>query len=248
MIELPVSTCEMVVAPKKKRRIFKEKLIKKVNKKAEARQETEQAPVESQTEFSSPSEQTEEIDLKPSVIIEKSDKKSGEQKRRFKFDLIAAEVIAIFVLVVAILLTNIFWEDSGINTMIKSVFGTKTETAVDTRTAKDLAVSSPSASSMVTTDEGVMTFCGKAAVYPPASGKVVSVVKNENGYTLEIAHSDVFMTIISGADAVYVKEGDGVYVNIPVAYAKEGTAVAMYDGDTLVKDYVLDNGKIVWQS
>ncbi|MBP5177539.1 MAG: hypothetical protein ILP02_03025, partial [Clostridia bacterium] len=175
-------------------------------------------------------------------------KSVGGSAKKFRFDLVVAEAVAIFVLIVAILLTNIFWEDSGINTMIRSVFGAKTETSVDVRTAKDLAVYAPSKSADVTSDSGVMTFNEAAAVYAAAGGKVASVIVSDGRYTLTIAHSDVFITIISGAYAVYVKEGDSVYDNIPVAYAVNGTTVSMYDDGARVKNFTLDTGKIVWQS
>ena len=256
MIELPVSTCEMVIAPKRKRRLFKGRLIKTVNKKTEEQEKGPSAaveqPVAAQENADAPA---------PSAVIdyEKKTKKLKKEKSKqanadvvdkkgFKFDLVAAEVIAVFVLIVAILLTNIFWEDSGINVMIRSVFGTKVEKSVDSRTAKDLAVSAPSSYADVTVDGGVMTFNEAAAVYAPANGTVTAVSETDGVSTLTVSHSDVFKTVISGADAVYVKVGDAVYSNIPVAYASEGTKVAMYDEGTLATDYTLDNGKIVWQS
>ena len=256
MIELPVSTCEMVVAPKKKRKLFKDRLIKTVNKKAE---ETESEP------FAVSDKQDANntvVDAPAPSAVESYDKKVKKEKREkikkanpavtekktFKFDLVAAEVIAVFVLIVAILLTNIFWEDSGINTMIRSVFGAKAEKSVDARTAKDLATSSPSSYADVTVEGGVMTFNEAAAVYAPAGGEVTAISQSDGVFTLTIKHSDVFSTVISGAEAVYAKVGEKVYSNIPVAYSVKGTKVAMYDDGTLAADYTLDNGKIVWQS
>ena len=257
MIELPVSTCEMVIAPKRKRKLFKGRLIKTVNKKTE-----EQESKPSATVIEQPAAAQENVDAPAASLVIDYDKKTkklkkakGKQtmadvaeKKGFKFDLVAAEVIAVFVLIVAILLTNIFWEDSGINVMIRSVFGAKVEKSVDSRTAKDLAVSAPSSYADVTVDGGVMTFNEAAAVYAPANGTVTEINETDGVFTLTVSHSDVFKTVISGADAVYVKVGDAVYSNIPVAYASEGTKVAMYDEGTLAADYTLDGGKIVWQS
>ena len=251
MIEMPVSTCEMVIAPKKKSRFLRGRLIRSVNKKTFESAQEPTAPIagERDKDKADPQEVAREAFADERVPTKSKVKKFAEKKeKQFKFDLVVAEVIAVFVLIVAILLTNIFWEDSGINTMIKSVFGTGTATVSDTRTAKDLAVSAPTATDGVTLDGGIMTFTCAAAVYAPASGTVSSVSMTDGVYTMTIKHSDVFKTVISGADAVYLKEGDSVYDNIPVAYAAEGTTVAMYDGGTLAADYMLDNGRIVWQS
>lgn len=242
MIELPVSTCEMVVEPKRKRKFFKGRLIKTVNKKAETNLKKES--------LAANDAESESNTLPEEIVV--SGGGNGKKRKSlgggFKFSLVTAEVIAIFALVVAILMTNIFWEDSGINTMIKSVFGESKQVSTDTRTAKEFAVNAPSATANVTVEEGVMTFGNSSAVYAPVGGKVVSITQTDGAYTLTISHSDVFKTVISGAEAVYVADGDAVYANIPVAYAKAGTCVAMYNDNALVKDYAIDNGKIVWIS
>jgi len=242
MIEMPVSTCEMVVEPKKKSRFFKQKLIKKVNKNAKrgAKTTSDHALSEGLATIT-PDEVSENERASVSV------KQTPVVKKKFRFDLVAAEALAVFVLAVAIILTNIFWEDSGINAMVRTVFGTATQAASDERTAKDLAVAAPSASANVTLENGLMTFEESAAVYAPADGKVVSVTESDGKFTITISHSDVFKTIVSGADAAYVKSGDSVYVNIPVAYAEKGTVVALYNGDNLAGDYMIDGGRLIWQ-
>ena len=244
MIELPVSTCEMVIAPAKKKRFFKNKLLKKVNRQAEENEKTSSAAAE---RSAAPDNAITEVEF---VSTDKKTKKAAYKPifKNFRFDVVAAEVIAVFALVVAILLTNVFWEDSGINTMIRTVFGGAKETETDTRAARELAVSAPSDYADMTLENGYMTFNSAAAVYAPANGKVTSVIKTDGGYTLTIAHSDVFSTVISGADGVYISEGDMVYSNIPVAYAAPGTTVAMYDGEALVTDFIIDNGKLLWQN
>ena len=176
------------------------------------------------------------------------EKPEGE-KRKLRFNVVGAEVAAIFVLAVAIILTNVFWEDSGINTMIRSVFKTGEAAAVaDTRKAEEFTVFAPASGEILTLKNGVMTFSEKAAVYPPENGKVASVEIKDGKYTLTIAHTDVFKTVISGADAAYVSVGDSVYKNVPAAYAAEGTTVAMYNGGDIVTDYILDNDNVIWQS
>ncbi|MBO4573636.1 MAG: hypothetical protein J5762_07750 [Clostridia bacterium] len=279
MIEMPVSTCEMVAVPEKKRSALKDKLlIRRVNKNAEKelKQKSPQKADENVPKNTLTSE-TEIVEIAPSEKKEKAKKqtskpaktavsnavdddakaisiaaakeKTDEKARKFRFNVVGAEVAAIFVLAVAIILTNVFWEDSGINTMIKSVFGTGEAAAVlDTRKAEEFTVFAPASGEILTLDNGVMTFSEKAAVYPPENGKVASVEIKDGKYTLTIAHTDVFKTVISGADAAYVSVGDSVYKNVPAAYAKAGTTVAMYNGGDIVTDYILDNDNVIWQS
>ena len=56
--------------------------------------------------------------LSEDKVVEGSSKRKG-----FKFDILYAQGLAIFALIVTILLTNIFWENSGINILFKSAFG-----------------------------------------------------------------------------------------------------------------------------
>ena len=95
-----------------------------------------------------------------------------------------------------------------------------------------------------------MTFSGKGAIYPVCEGKVTSIQKGEDDkYTLTVSHSDVFKTVISGVDYVYVSEGEEAYKYIPVAYLGGGSAsVRLYNDGTLLTGYILENGSIVWES
>ena len=254
MIELPVSTCEMVVVPQKKKRFSADRLIKRLNKNADGNKKSDKLSSSEATAAALSSAATDSDvaavaadGMDETVTFSRVKSATESSKKGFKFDIIGAEVVAIFVLVVAIILTNIFWEDSGINVMIKSVFSSSQAVEKDERPASELAVNAP-ARSGVTLDNGVMTVPEGYAVYAPADGKVESVNFADGVYTVTLRHSDVFKSIISGAESVYASVGDTVYGNIPVAYAAKGTTVAMYNGDALVTDYILDNGSIIWQN
>ena len=121
MLGLTVSSCDVVVKPTKKR------------KRKEIKEQVVEPPVESQ------SEESEKVDL-----TEFEELKSAEQKEEkgFKFDIIYFQGVAIFALIVTILLTNIFWENSGINTLFRNVFAQEVE-EVDARTYLSFSAKSP---------------------------------------------------------------------------------------------------------
>lgn len=240
MIELPVSSCEMVTVPQKKRAFSKKKLLKKINEKAPIAEAETEAPTESAAQP--------EQEISTVTYADKNEKnKKTKNGGRFKFTLVGAEVVAIFVLIVAIMLTNIFWEDSGINVMIRSVFG-QTAKTTDDRTARELAVFAPTSADNLTASEGVISFKSACAVYPTTDGTVESVTAIDGSYTITINHSDVFRSVIENADATYVSVGDKAYPNVPIALSKQGTTLKLYDNNVLVTDYILKDGNIVWES
>ncbi|MBR1867003.1 MAG: hypothetical protein IJ800_00275 [Clostridia bacterium] len=246
MLEMPVSTCDVVFKPakRKKRKSLKDEVIAKVN--GFARKKDDNKKEEDLTE-----EVQSEIDEKTEEVVRTRTKRAKDKKprKKFKFDLIYAEGAAVFLLVSAILLTNVFWEDSGINTIFKKAFGISAVTT-DSRTYANFSAKSPSEELDADLSEGVMTFSGKGAIYPVCEGKVSSIEKGEDGkYTLTVNHSDVFKTVISGVDYVYADEGEEAYKYIPIAFLNEGSAsVKLYNDGTLLTGYLLENGSIIWES
>ena len=178
---------------------------------------------------------------------EVSDIKAKSSKKKFKFDIIYAQGVAIFALVVTILLTNIFWENSGINNLFKKAFGA--EDIADARTYLSFNAKSPSNELVSTVENGVMTFSGKGALYPVCDGVVSSVIEEDGKYTLTIKHSDSFSTVISGVDFVYTEVGADVFAYIPVCFIGGGDAnVYLYDEQTLLTNYIVEDGVIIWES
>lgn len=230
MLGMTVSSCDVVVKParRKKKRNVKEEVMAKVNEIEEAKE----SEVKVQTEDLEEYQEVGEI----------------KEKKRFKFDVIYIQGLAIFALIVTILLTNIFWEDSGINTLFKNAFGQNAE-EVDARTYLSFSAKSPSDELSSEVVNGVMTFSGKGALYPVCDGKVTSIVEEDGKYTLTISQSDSFKTVISGADFVYTEAQAEVYGYIPVCYVAGGEAnVYMYDNDELVTNYIVEDGVIIWES
>ena len=111
-------------------------------------------------------------------------------------------------------------------------------------------VSELSDADVAVTDDGVIHFTQKAAVYPVCDGEVASVTKTDSLYTVKIAHTSKFVSVITGLDTVYAAEGDEVKSNLPFAYSegKNEVRVSMYDGDTLLKCYTLSGAVPVWNS
>lgn len=231
MLGLTVSSCDLTVKPAKKRRKkdVKEDLIAKVNEDSV------------REEFAQP-DKTQEVENFEDVTPKKTSKKF------FKLDVLQIQGIAIFALIVTILLTNIFWENSGINRLFNSVFASEVEN-VDSRNYLSFNAKSPSNEMEVSLTDGVMTFSGKGALYPVCDGEVTSVVLEDGKYTLTISHSDMFKTVISGADFVYTEKGEDVFGYIPVCYISGGSAsVYMYDEDVLLTNYIVEDGAIIWES
>lgn len=227
MLGMEVSSCDVYVKPKRtrKKKELKDDVIKKVNE-----------PEVANAEFG---------EFGTDIPV----RSNGEKKKKFRFDVVYAEGVAVFLLAVTILLTNIFWENSGMNRLFKSAFGDGQTVQADTRTNVNFNAQSPSGEMEVTLDKGVMVFSGKGSLYPVCDGKVASVVEEDGKYTITLKHSDVFKTVISGVDFVYADQGDDVFKYVPVCYVNGGDAkVSMYNKDVLVTNYAVEGGSIVWES
>lgn len=172
MLKTMASSCDLVVRPAKrtrKKRDVKEDLVAKINARDDS------AEVSSaETAFDAAGNATADAE----TIVERPGRRlfarkkrdyaaeeTGGDKKKSKFDIVYAEGIAAFVLVVAILLTNIFWENSGINTLFKKAF-TPAQTVTDARSYSSFNAQSPSSSLASSVTDGVMTFSGKGALYP----------------------------------------------------------------------------------
>lgn len=253
MLRTMASSCDVVVKPAKrarKKKDVKEEIVTKVNDEVAA----SEVKAADELPFKEEAFGEEEIIKRPKKRFSffgkkktETTEKPAEKKGRFKFDIVYAEGIAAFALVVAILLTNIFWENSGMNTFFKKAFS-PAQVTTDARSYNSFNAQSPSSSLDGKVEDGVMTFSGKGALYPVCDGKVSSVKQSDDGkYEITIAHSGSFKTVISGVDYSYCDENEEVFKYIPVCYLNGGEAkVYMYNDDALVTNYVLENGSIIW--
>ena len=228
MLEMPVSSCDVIIKPSRKRRrnSLKEQVIEKVNCEKEAEKPAE----------------------KKKKSLFKKKERAPKEKRGIKVEIVYAEGVAVFLLAATILITNIFFEGSGINRILKNVFG-DSSVVTDARTYRSFSAKAPSENLSATVEGGVITLSGSGAIYPVCDGTLTSVSADGETYTLTVSHSDVFKTVISGLNYVYAEEGNEVYKYIPIGYVGDGSVtVSMYNDGLLLTGYILEGGNIVWES
>lgn len=249
MIEIPVSSCETFVNPKPEKEKRKKNLFKRFFKKNEIREDEDSSEDLKKDYFASDKDESDLLSATETTSdIETYRNEKNTSKKTFKWDLVTAQVITIFVLAVGILLTNVFWKDSGINNLLKTVFSETSAEAVDERTYDKFQAYSP-AKDLIEVENGVMTVKEGCAVYSPADGKVTKVDFSDDKYSITISHSDNYKTVISGVDYSYVKVGDKVFTSTPVCYSKEGGAeVSMYNENSIITAFSVEEGKILWQN
>ena len=225
MLEIPVNSCDVIYKPaKRKKKDVKKQVIEKVNEGTTA-------------EFKNP--------IKVKKIKEKKayNKDSSVEIKSSGFDIVSAQVVTIFVLVISIILTNIFWEDSGINNIMRSVFN---QTSAQNNAAySTFSANLPTKTDDVTLENGVMTV-SSGSVYSPCDGSVESIFESDGLYTITIRHSNSFSTVVSGVENVYACVSEKVYANIPIGHSSGEFSVSMFDGDAILTNYVLSDNQIVW--
>ena len=224
MLEVPVNSCDVVIKPaKRKKRNVVDEVIDKVNQEA-----VPQKPKRVKLKKSKP------ITSEETAIVKST-----------KFDIVSVQVVAIFALIVGIILTNIFWENSGMNNLLKTVFG---ESEIkNTAVYSSFSPLAPTKDGEISLDGGVMTF-SSGSVYSPCDGIIDNVIKTDNLYTVTVRHSDTFSTVISGLEHCYAQEGEKVYGTLPVGYSSSQVKVSMFDSDAILTCYTLSGDEILWVS
>lgn len=232
MLEIPVSTVSVV----RRRSLFgrrpkrgddlKDRVVESVNERVD---ENANGYVE-----------TEDL-----TAPEKPKKKGGVAGK-----ILIAEAAAACLIAAGIFLTNVFVPDTAINTFMGNLTAVKAKEANYNDFTLTSVISDLSEAEIAVTDEGVIHFTQKASVYPVCDGSVASVTKTDELYTVKIAHTSKFTSVITGLDTVYVTEGESVKANLPFAYSKGETEVrvSMYDGETLLNCYTLSGAVPVWNS
>ena len=240
MLEIPVNTLNVTKKRSKKRREeedLKERVLDSVNEKMDA-QPQEGAQEENVVDYGAPPEEPPQ---------------PAPQKRFLENKLLLGEFIAVCALCATILLTNLFWQESAINTFFRSLITEDTPAAApDERSYAELTAGSVVADADIAcavSETGVLSFTGECSVYPPCGGVVESVAEGEGGYAVEIRHTSSFSTVIAGLTYAYAAAGEPVYATIPVGFTDGASAVtvSLYDGDALIRAYSLEeDNDIVW--
>ena len=234
MLEIPVETVTVNRKERRKRERepdLREQLVQEVNE----RMETERDP--------SYAEST------PIARENNYESRRNKTSRR----ILICEFVAVCALCAAIFLTNIFVENSAINTFVRGLFRGSAAAQMDTRVYSDFSLS-PIVNDSVevdiaVSDTGVLSFVQRCSVYPPCEGTLASVNGTaETGYTVEIRHSDSFFTIMSGLDAVYSAEGEKLKANLPIGYSDgEGEVrVMFYSNGSLLNCLTVNENNLAW--
>jgi hypothetical protein len=233
MLEIPVNTVNVV----KKKGVFSGRLKRRQNLKEQVLDSVNE---HMQSEADNMSVETE------CLSCEQND---GTAKREGSHAIIlVAETIAVCAIAGGIFLTNLYVPNTVINTLVSSIFE---EQEVVEQTYDQLtltSVLSQLAEGEVNVDDGVITFTQTASVYPIYDGQVTSIVQEDGLYTVEIAHTSTFSSVVKGLDEVYVDVGASVVGNIPFAHSNGQNAVciSLYDGQSALSCFTLSGSTPVW--
>ncbi|MBQ9486013.1 MAG: hypothetical protein IJU83_04160 [Clostridia bacterium] len=170
-----------------------------------------------------------------------------KRKPFFRFTAVTAELIVAAVLIAAIFLTNAFYENSAINVFMRKVFAPAATETVKVKTYEEFAPVM-NFDGAVSVEDGIVSFVGSGAVYPPCDGVVSSVEHAEDGtYTVCIAHSAAFSSKISGLKYAYLETGDKAFGNIPVGFSGEsGVKMCFSSEESVITDYTIENDVVLW--
>lgn len=247
MLDIPVNTTNITYKPIKKKRTkkkstpieedVKNQLLAKVNGEEEQKTQQQDLP-------------TEQENLQFPQVVEQA--KPTKTKKSFKFSIISLQLVIIGVLLAVILVTNTVYANSGINTFLRGVFSPNSATiTTDERVYLEFkptfSLDDDTMASIA--ENGNMTIAGEGSAYSPCDGKVTNITALENGeYSVEIAHSENFSSIISGLTFCYLKAGDKVLSRVPVGYSaeKEFSICFLNSEGAVVTGYQLVDNQVVW--
>ncbi len=236
MLEVPVSTVSVV----KKKSVFKKKTQREDD-------EIKEQVVDSVNERMGDYVFAEDLTVPPkpekSAFAATLADKSGK--------ILIAEIVAACLLAVGIFLTNVFMPNSAINSFILSLTEEATAEAAYTDFELYSVISELSDADVSVSSSGIITISGEGAVYPVANGTVSTVTELSNGtYSVEVAHTSSFRSIVSGLTVVYYEAGNSVLGNIPLGYSDGSSevTVSMYSDGELLNCYTLSGALPVWNT
>ncbi|MDE5943680.1 MAG: hypothetical protein K2H30_05695 [Clostridia bacterium] len=163
------------------------------------------------------------------------------------------EAVAIGLIAIAIFVTNIFMPNSAINAFLGLFTGTaNAEAAEPTYSELTLSavVSDFSDAEVFVSDSGVISFTAEGSVYPVYNGKISHVYEDSGLYTVEIAHTSNFTSVITGLTYAYYEADTKVAANLPVGYSDGASEVrvSLYNNGALLNCFTLMDEVPVWVS
>lgn len=245
MLEIPVNTCNVTYKPKKKR-LFKKRSTKQIEEVKNQLVNRVNLDIGAE-DLQNQSQKEDEMETLNNLETPRTEKKVSRAK-----GITAVTAFAIIgVLLAVVFLTNAFYPDSALKVFLGSIFNNEEEIAsvTDERTFKDFSpVLCFSGSEEVVLSEGLISVNGEGSVYSTVDGEIRQVSVNGDGrYTVEIAHSDNFTSVISNLDFVYGETGDKVFSNIPVGYTSENLSMQFLDAEeNVITNYEIIENAVVW--
>ena len=258
MLEIPVNTLNVTKKRSRKKKEpeadLKDRVVEQVNERVTGGRtagESVRLSAEGEGEASEfPAREENVVDYGEDA--DRYDPVLRPRKKFLENKLLLAEFIAVCALCATILLTNLFWQGSAINTFFRDIVSPQETVQEDDRVYSELTLGSVVSDSEIectVSETGVLTFTAACSVYAPYAGTVRNVAENDGLYTVEIEHTSSFTSVIAGLTHAYVAAGDAVFSTIPLGYS-DGAAtvsVTMYDAGSPISAYsVSESGDIVW--
>lgn len=234
MLEIPVNTVKVV----KKKSFFTKK------KQEDSAEEIKSQVIDSVNERVGDYVYTEDLTDLP-------EPETSAKANKSKWDVtLIAETVAVCVLAIGIFATNLFMPNSAINSFIKYFSTASEQEAIYRDFTLSPVVNDFNDVQITVSESGVISFTDKCSVYPVCEGTVSAVYENAGLYTVEIAHTTAFSSVVTGVNSVYYRVGDSVKSGVPVAYSmgENEVKICMYNNGTLLNCYTLSGTVPVWNS
>ena len=234
MLEIPVNTVNVT----KKRSIFKRR------QKAQPQDDIKERVVESVNERMGAYVISEDVSdpPKPEKI-----RTVDSGKRDKKSVILWTEAALVGILAIGIFITNLLMPSTVINTFLSSFAEPTKEEPVYSQLTLSPIVGDFSEAEVALND-GVLSFTAEGSVYPVCDGTVSKVTETNGVYTMEIAHTSTFKSVVTGLNCAYSAVGTKVAENIPVGYS-DGQAevrVTLYDNGVALNCFTLNGETPVW--
>lgn len=234
MLEIPVNTVNVT----KKKSIFKRR------QKSQPQDDIKERVVESVNERMGAYVISEDVSDPPKP--EKIKTVDGGKRDR-KTVILWTEAALVGILAIGIFITNLLMPSTVINTFLSSFAEPTKEEPVYSQLTLSPIVGDFSDAEVVLND-GVLSFTAEGSVYPVCDGTVSKVVENDGVYTMEIAHTSTFTSVITGLNTAYSAVGTKVAENIPVGYSdgQNEIKVTLYDNGVALNCFTLNGETPVW--
>ena len=235
MLEIPVNT----VTVTKKKSIFKRK------QKEQPQDDIKDRVVESVNERVGAYVVSEDVSDPPKPEKLKT---VNSGKRDKKSVILWTEAALVGIIAIAIFITNLLIPTTVINTFISSFSQTTVEEPVYSELALTSIVSDFSDAEVTLNADGALCVIAEGSVYPVCEGTVSKVYEANGTYTIEIAHTSTFTSVITGLTDAYSAEGTKVEENIPVGYSngQAQVKVTLYDNGIALNCLRLNGETPVW--